>query len=123
MSYKETKLYSILGNKCPHCHQGNFWEGNNPYDLKKWAKMNPKCPECNEDFKRETGFYFGAVYVSYGFTVGFGIVLYFLLCEAGTMEVVPFLILFSVLLLILLPLFYRSARLTWINFFVHYKKS
>jgi uncharacterized protein (DUF983 family) len=122
MPFKQTGLYSIVNNKCPHCHQGNFFETNNPYNLKKFSKMNSSCPICKEDFKRETGFYFGAVYVSYGLTVAFGIGLFVLLSVLFKIETVPFLIIFSTLLILLLPLFYRVARLTWINFFVHYKK-
>jgi uncharacterized protein (DUF983 family) len=121
MNLRKTKLYSVLNNKCPRCHKGNFFESNNPYDLKKWSHMNPKCPVCSEDFKRETGFYFGAVYVSYALTVAFGIGLFLLLCVWLDFEVLPYLIIFSVLLIVMLPLFYRSARLIWINFFVHNK--
>ncbi len=123
MSYKDTKMYSILSNKCPHCHKGNFFEDNNPYKLKTFAHMNNRCPVCNEDFKRETGFYFGATYVSYALTVAFGVGLYVLLSVIGNMDTVAFLITFSILLIILLPVFYRLARLTWINMFVGYKKT
>lgn len=123
MNYKESKLFSIMNNKCPHCHKGNFWETSNPYDLKRFSKMNTRCPVCNEDFKREPGYYFGATYVSYGMTVAFGIILYAILYGLFEIEVVPFLITFSILLILLLPVFYRLARITWINMFVHYSKT
>ena len=122
MSYKQTPLYSVLNNKCPHCHEGNFFETNNPYDLKKFAVMNSRCAICNEDFKREPGYYFGATYVSYGLTVGFGVVLYFILAGLYNVETIPFILIFSALLIVLLPVLYRSARLIWIHFFVRYKK-
>jgi uncharacterized protein (DUF983 family) len=122
MNFKESKLYSIVNNKCPHCHQGNFWETSNPYDLKRFYRMNDRCSVCGEDFKREPGYYFGATYVSYGMTVGFGIVMYLLLAGVFQLETIPFLIVFSILLIVLMPVFYRSARLTWINFFVPYRK-
>lgn len=118
MSYRQTKFYSILNNKCPRCREGNFFETNNPYDLKRFARMNSRCIVCNEDFKRETGFYFGSAYVSYALTVGFGIALYLLLCTWLKMETIPYLITFSVLLIILMPLFYRYSRLIWIHLFV-----
>jgi uncharacterized protein (DUF983 family) len=122
MNYQETKLYSILNNKCPHCHKGNFFETGNPYYLKKFSNMNSRCPVCNEDFRREPGYYFGATYVSYGLTVGFGIALFILLCVLFNFNATSFLLIFSLLLIVLLPLFYRYARLIWINFFVSYKK-
>lgn len=122
MNYSKTKLYSVLNNKCPRCHEGGVFETNNPYDLKNFAKMNARCPLCNEDFKREPGYYFGATYVSYGLTVGFGIGLFILFCVVFNLETNPFLLIFSALLILLLPLFYRYARLIWINLFVNYKK-
>jgi uncharacterized protein (DUF983 family) len=122
MKYHETKMYSILNNRCPHCHKGNYFETNNFYDLKRFDKMNRKCPVCNEDFLREPGYYFGATYVSYGLTVAFGIGLYIILSVLFDFDTVPYLITFITLLILLLPVFYRLARITWINFFVAYKK-
>lgn len=84
--------------------------------------MNDKCSVCNEDFRREPGYYFGATYVSYALTVAFGIGLYIILAGIFDMDTIPFIITLSVLLILLMPLFYRSARLIWINFFVRYKK-
>lgn len=121
MNYSQTKLYSVLKNKCPRCHEGNFFETNDPYDLKKFSRMNARCPLCNEDFQREPGYYFGATYVSYGLTVGFGIALFVLFCMVFNFGTIPFLLIFSALLILLLPLFYRFARLIWINLFVNFK--
>lgn len=46
------------------------------YDI----SMHDKCPVCGQTFQPEPGFYFGAMYVSYGFSVAItvivGIVLY-----------------------------------------------
>ncbi|MFL5765598.1 MAG: DUF983 domain-containing protein [Bacteroidia bacterium] len=121
MSFHETRLYSVLNNKCPHCHKGNFFTNNNPYS-RNFGQMNDRCPFCNEDFRKEPGYYFGATYVSYALTVGFGIALFVLLCVVFSVDVIAFLVVFSLLLLILLPLFYRLSRLIWINFFVKYEK-
>lgn len=122
MKYQQTKLYSVVNNKCPQCHTGNFFESNNPYNLKTFSKMNERCPSCNEDFRKEPGYYFGATYVSYGLTVGFGIILFVLFCAVFNGSTTSFLWIFSTLLVLLLPIFYRSARLIWINLFVTYKK-
>lgn len=121
MSLKQSPLYSVFNNKCPHCHEGNFFETFNPYNLKKFAVMNSRCPVCNEDFKREPGYYFGATYVSYALTVGIGIVMYVILAGVFDIETIPFIIIFSASLITLLPVLYRSARLIWIHFFVRYK--
>lgn len=121
MSFKESKTYSVLANKCPKCHKGNFFVVNNPYKLSAFDKMNKRCPVCNENFERETGFYYGAMYVSYGLTVGLGVFLFVLLSVIFGMEMVPFLIAFSILLIALMPIIFRISRLVWINIFVRYK--
>jgi len=121
MSNKQSPLYSILNNKCPRCHEGNFFETSNPYALKNFGTLNDKCPLCKEDFRREPGYYYGATYVSYALTVTFGIGLYVMLCVVFSVDVVPFIITLSILLILLLPLFYRFSRIIWIHLFVKYK--
>jgi len=122
MGYKQSALYSIVNNKCPKCHEGNFFETNNPYKLSRFDKMPHNCPVCNEDFERETGFYYGAMYVSYGLTVAFGVGVFLLVSVLLGYDVVTFLVTFGVLQIVLMPVFYRMARLVWINFFVKYKE-
>jgi uncharacterized protein (DUF983 family) len=123
MFNKKSPIYSVLNNKCPRCHEGNFFETSNPYKLSTFGRLNDRCPVCNEDFRREPGYYFGATYVSYALTVGFAIGLFLLLCVVFSVEVVPFIITLSILLIILLPLFYRLSRIIWIHLFVKYKET
>ena len=122
MSNKKSPLYSVLNNKCPRCHEGSFFITNNPYDLKRFGNLNDRCPVCNEDVRREPGYYFGATYVSYGLTVSFGIGLFLLLCVVFSVEVVPYIIILSTLLILLMPLFYRFSRIIWIHMFVKFKE-
>lgn len=118
---KGTKLYSIFGNKCPRCHEGEFFEKNNPY-TKNFDKMNHYCSSCGENFERETGFYYGAMYVSYAFTVALGVAWFLMLYVFFGFDAMSFLISYSVLLIVLLPWIFRTSRLIWINFFTKYNK-
>ena len=120
--FKDSKAFAIFKNKCPHCRKGSFFEVNNPYNLKKFDKMHKRCAVCNEDFERETGFYYGAMYVSYGLTVAFGGLLFLLLCCVFNFSVEHFLIVFAITVIVLMPVVYRLSRLLWINMFVKYKK-
>jgi hypothetical protein len=85
-------------------------------------KMNQRCEVCNEDFRREPGYYFGAMYVSYTLTVGLGVMLYLLMCVGFSATVTQYFVSFIVMLIVLIPIFYRTARIIWINFFVRYEK-
>ena len=122
MSGFGSAAYSIVNNKCPRCHKGNFFVNNNPYILKRFDAMNKNCPVCNEDFERETGYYYGAMFVSYGLTVSFGLTVFLIMCVVFNFEAMTFLIVFAILQVLLMPVFYRTSRLIWINIFVHYKK-
>jgi uncharacterized protein (DUF983 family) len=118
---KGTKLYSILRNKCPKCHEGQFFETNNPYNLASMSKMPEKCPECGQKYEPETGFFFGAMYVSYALGVAEFVtvwVAYSVLSSEMNAGILIALILGT--LVILFPLNFRLARLVWINFFVKY---
>ena len=84
--------------------------------------MYDNCPVCNESYTRETGFYIGAMYASYGLTVAYGLALFLAMVVLFKIDIMIFLISFSVSLLILLPWIYRKSRLIWINIFVGYKK-
>jgi uncharacterized protein (DUF983 family) len=120
---KGTKLYSILNNKCPRCHEGDFFETPNAYDLGRFSKMPESCPVCQQPYEPEPGFYYGAMYVSYALNVAILVAVW-----VATMVLVPdmniwWFVLFAGLAGIgLAPLTFRLARLTWINFFVKYKR-
>ena len=120
---KKTRLYSVLFNKCPRCHEGNFFVGNNAYDFKNFAKHNERCPVCKESFMREVGFYYGAMYASYGLNVLLGIILFILTNVVFDWGIHVFLYTFIVVAIGLWPVLYRMGRLIWINLFVGPAKS
>lgn len=84
--------------------------------------MNKRCPVCNEDFERETGYYYGAMFVSYGLTVAFGVSVFLIMCVVLNFDAITFLVVFAILQILLMPIFYRASRLVWINIFVRYKE-
>lgn len=119
---KGTKLYSIMANKCPRCQEGDFFIYKNPYNLKKFDKMNDSCSVCHESFEKEPGFYQGAMYVNYALSIAAGVGWFILVYIFYGFDPAIFVISFSVVLVLLLPLMFRIGRLLWINFFVKYSK-
>ena len=71
---KTGKLYSIFFNKCPRCNKGKFWKSNNPYYnlFLNGVENHSHCLNCDLKFEIEPGFFYGAMYISYGLGIGIG---------------------------------------------------
>jgi hypothetical protein len=113
-------LYSIVYSKCSRCNVGNLYEDNNPYHLSRLGQMKKECDCCGQKFEPETGFYYGAMYVSYGLSIIFtfipAAVLYFAF-DAG------FAVLLSTVIGVYIasfPILFRWSRNIWLNIFVHF---
>jgi hypothetical protein len=113
-------LYSVVKSKCPRCNLDNLYVDNNPYHLSKLGDMKKHCDKCNQRYEPETGFYYGAMYVSYGLGVAFMVVpslLMYWLFDLGFAALLTFIL--SVYILAF-PLFFRWSRNIWLNIFVKY---
>lgn len=53
--------------KCPKCREGDMF--THPAISFRFAEMFSACPKCGVSLMPEPGFYFGALYVSYAFTI------------------------------------------------------
>jgi len=120
--FKETKLYSIFNNKCPKCHQGDFFVTKSPYN-RDFIKMHDKCSHCGEIFNKEVGFFYGAMYVSYGVNITLGIGLFVLMVLLFKTGLLTYLFSFLGLVVVLFPWIMRASRLIYINMFVSYDPS
>lgn len=58
---------AVVNSKCPRCRIGNAFQG--PTYSFKSNKMNEFCPHCHLKFEREPGYFYVAMFVSYGFNV------------------------------------------------------
>ncbi len=117
------KIDATIKMKCPRCHEGDLFETKNPFLWKKLTKMHDKCSNCNLKYERETGFFYGAMYISSFINmllfVAFIIVYYIYFDERLDWR---FYMLGYVLLTILItPLLYRLSRSIWIEIFIDYK--
>lgn len=59
---------AFLDLRCPRCHQGKLFSYP-AYRLTKYAVMPERCPVCEVAYEPEPGFYWGAMFVSYAFSV------------------------------------------------------
>jgi len=119
---KGTKFYAITKNKCPRCMEGDIYPDNNPYHFKNLSEFNPRCGSCNQNFEPEPNFYYGAMYVSYGYTVALFVAVYIIFSKWMHWEMWPTVGALAVLLAVLAPVLFRLSRTTWLSLFVKYDK-
>ena len=120
MFKKGTKLYSIFNGKCPQCQEGNFFKHRISFVPKKVTELHENCPKCNLKYMLEPSFFYGAMYVNYGITVGLSIVVFLisnLLFNATLLQSFAAIL---IALLVLMPINLRLSRILWIHMFVAY---
>lgn len=100
----------MLASKCPKCRVGKMFVGNT-YGFRR-QRMNDICPYCGFRFEIEPGYFYAAMYVSYGLSIVQVVVAGFLTYELTKSES-PWVYL-SVLMgviLIFAPFNFRYSRL------------
>ena len=121
MSFKETKLYGILTDKCPQCLQGKT-HISSPYNLKKFTRLHVQCNKCGLKFTPEPSFYTGAMFISYGFSVGI-VVTVFVIANLFYDELPIDGMIFSGIsaAILLAPINMRLSRGIWLSIFTKYR--
>ncbi len=94
MSKFFTVIKYILAEKCPNCQQTKVFE--KATSIFALPVMKDKCANCNYHFDRESGYFIGAMYISYGLSVAQGI-LTFLFCYLFMPNLTPLTIIGCVL--------------------------
>jgi uncharacterized protein (DUF983 family) len=102
------RLAAIVLQRCPRCRDGRLF--------KTLFRMYDPCPVCGLILEREPGYYFGAMYFSYGMSVAILVPFYFLfqwlLPSWSEFLIVP---LAAVAYLPFVPLVFRYSRVLWIH--------
>lgn len=122
MFTKKNKLQSILNSKCPQCREGDFFEHKFSFNVLKTTETKSHCPNCNLKYMREPSFFYGAMYVGYGVSVGLAIAFYVIGAVFFNLSIKESIIVISVGLFALAPWTLRLARVIWIYLFVKYQK-
>lgn len=112
-----SKLLALLNGRCPQCHDGRVFKYR-WYNVFKFAETNEKCPVCEVKYEVEPGFWFGAMYVSYAFTIGImlvgAIIIYNFFNDPPAMGYVVPIVTVS---LIMVPFNFRMSRVLFLHLF------
>jgi len=113
-------ISSVLKLKCPKCREGDLFINKSSYQYKGFFDMPDNCTKCGQDFQIETGFYYGAMYVSYAITIAITVAIYVALTVLNFFSIALFLITDVVALFITLPYVFKLARSIWIALIIKY---
>lgn len=118
-------VMSTVKMRCPKCRKGQLFSNPNPYKLKTLGDMPDHCSVCNQSFRLEPGFYFGAAYVSYGLMVGWNLLMVgVIILVYGDLfnHFVELMVLGIITTVIISPVMFRYSRVLYLYMFVRYKK-
>lgn len=109
-------IKSVVNEKCPFCQQGEvFQKSSHPL---KVPVMHKQCSSCHRKFDGELGYFFGAMYVSYGFAVAVGIVLFVIshfVFHIASLPLVISIIIGGIILISYKN--YKWSRIIWLRIF------
>jgi uncharacterized protein (DUF983 family) len=100
-------LRSALLLRCPRCGAGGVFDG--------LFHMRAECSECRLKFEREQGFFVGAIYVNYAFTVLIATAGFFLLDHYAQLSLPRQLALWGAFAIVFPIVFFRHSRSLWLG--------
>ncbi|SFA91334.1 Protein of unknown function [Algoriphagus aquimarinus] len=119
---KFSTLKSIYQCKCPRCHEGDMFLRGKLLSPTKFTFMNKSCAHCEQSFEPEPGYYFGAMFISYGINTGIFIAAWIALTVIKPdYSLTLLLTLLGVAAIVFLPFIYRVSRSIWIAIFIPYR--
>jgi uncharacterized protein (DUF983 family) len=85
--FVDSTALALATLRCPRCHQGKLFSYS-ALNITKFAQMPAQCPVCAQSFEPEPGFYFGSMYITFGFNVAttlvLGLLIYYVLGDPDT---------------------------------------
>lgn len=111
------KVEGFLKGKCPNCKNGDIFETNGNIFRFRMPLMNKKCKSCGFKFEKETGFFFGAMFVSYAIAVAemiISLVVFWMFLDLSPLKVF---FIISAIAVICSSFNFRISRAIWIYIF------
>ncbi|WP_010181520.1 DUF983 domain-containing protein [Aquimarina agarilytica] len=120
---KGTSIYSILTGSCPVCHNESMYKNTSAFAIKNVLGMNERCSHCHTKYSMEPSFFYGAMYVSYGVGIAFGVAAFVISYFFLHLNLLMSYIVIVATIIGCLPIILRLSRNIWINLFMSYDSS
>lgn len=111
------KIINTLMCKCPECKVGNIFKDKGSILLFQIPKMNKHCAKCDYKFEKETGFFFGAMFVSYTLSAAQMIICLIVFWTFANMSPISVFIIITLIAIFTSTVNFRVSRSIWISFF------
>ncbi|UJP63554.1 DUF983 domain-containing protein [Mongoliitalea daihaiensis] len=112
---KEVSLSkAMLTGKCPHCREGDVFPSS-LYSYSKLTNVHHQCPTCKAVLTPEPDFFYGAMYISYAFSVALMVTIFVAINVLfGRSPVSFYLIPIVISNALLLPLMLRYSKILYL---------
>jgi uncharacterized protein (DUF983 family) len=114
----KSKSQAILQAKCPQCREGDIFQASLSKKPGLFMEVNKHCPNCGMRYEVEPGFFYGAMYISYAFSVAImttGLVATMILFQ-NPPTWLYFAVVFA-LVFVAVPFSFRYSRVLWLYWF------
>ena len=116
------RILSLFLLRCPKCRKGKFLKSH-PYNLSDFNQVRKTCNRCKKIYRIEPGFFYGAMYVSYGLGVGLSILVFLILHLLDlTSEIMTPLVTIMLSILVFTPYINALSKVIWASIFIKYEK-
>lgn len=105
--FKRAGFLSFILAKCPRCGKGPVFK--NSIISGKFTETHEACSHCKLPYEPETGFFFGAMYMSYAIVIAIIIIGTITMSLLGYFDFAIYAV--PVTLILLLPVIFRYSRL------------
>lgn len=115
---KEKKIYqALLDGNCPRCRKGHLFT-HSLLNIAKLNSTNSSCEKCGLTYESEPGFFYGAMYVSYAFSVAIMLTVSFLVTIFfNDPSVSTYIISVALISLLTYPVNFRYSRILFLYLF------
>ncbi len=111
------KVENIFQCKCPKCNTGDIFQHPKSRFSFRIPKMHERCPHCNYKFERETGFFFGAMFVSYALAAAEMIACLVIFWYLAGFSPLSVFFIIAIMAAVLSSLNFKLSRSIWIYLF------
>lgn len=113
---RNMRVINLFRGKCPKCESGKVFKSKGMILFGRMPVMNTTCPNCKHKFEIETGFFFGAMFVSYAMAVAEAIGV-FLIAFNFTKSALLLVFIIAVVSVLMSFVNLRYSRMIWMYLF------